>query len=117
MTIYASKINHYMTAFQIKKEVKYQNQNFLKFIEEQNKKFFAEKNVILVGGTQGEWIELQLPDNEEEHQERMDRARTILKTEASNSIYNKDAIYNPPIGEEEQNVSGKFRSGSAQEKE
>jgi len=65
MIMYLYKIGDTFTAMIIKAEVKYQNKGFLDFLKTQDE-LYKQNNITFNGGTQGQWIEVQLPDREDD---------------------------------------------------
>ena len=65
MIMYLYKIGDTFTAMIIKAEVKYQNKGFLDFLKTQDE-LYKQNNITFNGGTQGAWIEVQLPDREDD---------------------------------------------------
>ena len=65
MLMYLGKIGDTFTAMTIKAEVKYQNKGFLGFLKTQDE-LYKQYNITFNGGTQGGWIEVQLPDREDD---------------------------------------------------
>lgn len=57
-------------AREFKTEYEYQNKKFREFIEAENKRYYLKLNVELIGGEYGHWIEIQLPDNEDDFKEK-----------------------------------------------
>lgn len=68
MVIGLSKIWHFLNKFSFKYEYNYRTKDFKKHIEKANDEYFRAKGVVLVGGEEGKWLELQLPDTEDKYQ-------------------------------------------------
>lgn len=63
--IYMGKLYNQMTKIAFKYDYNYRNAAFQKHIDKANDDYFRTKNVELVGLKEGLWLELQLPDNED----------------------------------------------------
>jgi len=63
--IYMGKLYNQMTKIAFKYDYNYRNAAFQKHIDKANDDYFRAKNVELVGLKEGLWLELQLPDNED----------------------------------------------------
>ena len=63
--IYMGKLYNQMTKIAFKYDYNYRNAAFQKHIKKANDEYFLNKNVELVGLKEGLWLELQLPDNED----------------------------------------------------
>ena len=68
--IYFFKMLSLFKAREFKTEYEYQNKKFREFIEAENKRYYLKLNVELIGGEYGKWIEIQLPDNEDDFKEK-----------------------------------------------
>ena len=66
MLVYFNKLFMFFAAVCFKYDYNYRNSPFQKFIEKENERFYSKKNIELIGGEQGFWLELQLPDNIED---------------------------------------------------
>jgi hypothetical protein len=64
--IYFNKLWILFSAVEMKVDQKYRTNPFLRFIEQENLRYYREKNVELVGGEMGECLELQLPEDVED---------------------------------------------------
>ena len=52
-----------MIAYEVQREYAYKIKDFKKFIESENARFYNEKNIELIGGDYGKWLEFHLPDH------------------------------------------------------
>ena len=69
MYVYFKKVFGFLTAIRFRYDYNYRNKDFKKFVEAENERFYRkEKNIELVGGEQGKWLELQLPDDIEDRE-------------------------------------------------
>lgn len=68
--IYLKKLYYLMHGVEVRRDYNYRTQPFKKFIEQENVRFYREKKIELVGGEQGKWIELQLPESIEDIQKK-----------------------------------------------
>lgn len=66
MVVYLNKLYMGLHAIQYSQDYKYKNKGLKAFIEAENDRFYRNKNMELVGGELGKWLELQLPDDVEE---------------------------------------------------
>jgi hypothetical protein len=64
--IYFNKLWILFSAVEMTVDRKYRTTPFLRFIEQENLRYYREKNVELVGGEMGECLELQLPEDVED---------------------------------------------------
>jgi hypothetical protein len=64
--IYFNKLWILFSAVEMKVDQKYRTTPFQRFIEQENQRYYREKNVELVGGEMGECLELQLPEDVED---------------------------------------------------
>jgi Region found in RelA / SpoT proteins len=76
MIIYFSKLTTALASWAMKHEYNFQNRDFKRYIENENKDYYRSINVELVGGEEGRWIEVQLPDNEEQFQNKIELGRS-----------------------------------------
>jgi hypothetical protein len=61
--IYFKKLYNLLHGFEYKQDYNYRNGKFKRFIEAENLRFYRFKHQVeLVGGEEGKWLEIQLPD-------------------------------------------------------
>lgn len=70
MIIYLKKLYYLLFSFEYKQDYNYRNRRFKQFIEAENNRYYKNINVDLVGGEQGQWLELQLPEDLDDQQQR-----------------------------------------------
>ena len=58
MLVYFNKLFMFFSAIMFRFDYNYRNSPFKKFIEEENERYYKEKNIELIGGEQGKWLEL-----------------------------------------------------------
>jgi hypothetical protein len=58
MLVYFNKLFMFFRAIVFRYDYNYRNQPFKKFIEKENDRFYIKKNIELIGGEQGKWLEL-----------------------------------------------------------
>ena len=63
------KVFRFLSLIEIKFRHNQLNKAFFKFIEEENLRFYRHKYVELIGGKQGRWIEIKLPEDEDDKEE------------------------------------------------
>ena len=78
MCIYFKKLYYFLHGFELKKDHNYRNADFKKFIEAENSRYYRQLNVELIPGEQGKWLELQLPDDIDDLQQK-ERASKRVK--------------------------------------
>lgn len=88
MIMFLGRLSEKFTTFTIKREVKYQNEELIKFLHQQDL-IYKDKNIKFTSGEQGKWIEVQLPDIDE------DNSRTITGstvTKRNLTTYNREEV-------------------------
>eukprot|EP00347_Sterkiella_histriomuscorum_P021266 403334613 len=90
--IYFKKLYYFMHGLEIKQDYNYRNSPFRRFIEAENQRFYRTKQVELVGGEQGKWLELQLPDAIED----------VQKSDKAENAFNRNHIIHERLEEEDQ---------------
>lgn len=70
MLVYLRKVYLFFHAIEYRYDYDYKNEKFKQFIEQENVRFYRTKNIELVGGEMGKWLELQLPDDIEEQESK-----------------------------------------------
>ena len=86
--MFLGRLSEKFTTFTIKREVKYQNEELIKFLHQQDL-IYKDKNIKFTSGEQGKWIEVQLPDIDE------DNSRTITGstvTKRNLTTYNREEV-------------------------
>lgn len=58
MVIYFKKVFMFLYSVTYRYKKNYKNAPFKKFIEEENVRFYRDKNIELVGGENGKWLEI-----------------------------------------------------------
>lgn len=79
--IYFKKLNKMLIGRYYKFEHNYRNKQFKGHIRKINKEFFEKRSVEVVGGKDGLWIEVQLPDSESGLQQKLEtNTKSLLKS-------------------------------------
>jgi hypothetical protein len=66
--VYFLSLHRFLAAFQHRQEMQFRTAGLKRFLEEENNSFYntEERNVLLIGGEMGRWLELQLPEDTDE---------------------------------------------------
>jgi hypothetical protein len=75
MIIYLKKLYSVLQGIEKKADIKYKNKALSNFIENENARYYRDRNVELVSDEEGRLIELQLPDDLDD----LRRKQQILK--------------------------------------
>jgi hypothetical protein len=70
MMVYGRKVYLFFHAIEYRYDYDSKNFNFRTFIEQENVRVYRSKNIELVGGEMGKWLELQLPEDIEEQESK-----------------------------------------------
>lgn len=81
--IYLRKLYSLLHAFELRVDFSYRNGPLKRFIEAENARLYRGKNIELVAGGEGKWLELQFPNAEGELQEQQ---RIEMLFEGNNAI-------------------------------
>mmetsp|Transcript_12054 Transcript_12054/g.11927 ORF Transcript_12054/g.11927 Transcript_12054/m.11927 type:complete len:194 (+) Transcript_12054:306-887(+) len=88
--VYFQKIYNFFQAICNRYDYNYRNSPFKKFIESENERLYTRKNIELIGGEQGKWLELQLPDNIEDKQLKEDIQERLHKYDQNQIIFENE---------------------------
>ena len=70
MFVYFKKLYFFFHSLEFRFDSNFRNTPLKKYIETENERFYRKKNIELVGGEEGLWLELQLPDDIEDRQNK-----------------------------------------------
>jgi len=104
MIVYFRRLYLYLHSIEVSFNQKYKNKDFKKFIETENTRYYHSQNIELIGGEKGKWLELQLPDSEEERniRDKMTfsapsyKTREVIEEEMSERLSSHDDLDDVP---------------------
>ena len=68
--VYLRKLYLTMHNYEIRIDYQYRHRKYNEFIETENERYYRSKNVEILPGEEGRWIEIQLPDDIEERENK-----------------------------------------------
>ena len=66
IVVYLTRLWTALTALELRVELSYRTDGFLRYIESENLRYYRLQKAELVGGEMGRWVELQLPEDVDE---------------------------------------------------